>query len=474
MAQLKRYSQQDPQWKSQPLGFDNSSAMGGYGCLLTSMAMVASVYGFTDTPDSLNNKMKNVSGFQGAYVIPYLIAKALPGMIYRNYIECQNQPAPLAEIDAYLNQGKPVIVEVDFSPKEGLQNHWIVLYAKSGSDYLIADPWPYPIDTKDVTLATRYGFGGPAAQIIQAVLWLDGPAGAVQPPPPPPLNTSVVASFKVYATVDDLAIRSQTLVSDATLVKRVPMNTEFSVLEADATAKPKVGQMNQWLAVKAADGTTGYAAAWYVSLAKATAPATPPPATPAQPTVTTPSVVVKTTTDGVALRTQPQTTDATLIKRLPLNTELKVYETAADANRKIGTQYEWLSVKDVTGQAGFVAAWYVALVPNPALGANPQTPAASPHFDINAEVPPVLLRVQQDGLALRSQPLIDANTLVKRLPINTELIAIEPPDIAAPKIGHMGDWIHVRDVTGEEGYVAAWYVVERPAEPDPSVGPADS
>jgi hypothetical protein len=305
------------------------------------------------------------------------------------------------------------------------------------------------------------------------------------------LDTSVVASFKVYANADDLAIRSQTLVSDATLVKRVKANTEFSVLEADATAKLKVGQMNQWLPVKAADGTTGYIAAWYVSLAKAAVPATttaatstaattatttpPTPPVQAQPKITTPSLVVKTTTDGVALRTKAETTDATLIKRMPLGSELKVFETESEAKRKIGTMYEWLQVQDVTGKAGVVAAWYVALTGNATLGVKPQTPTAPPHFDVmGGEVPPVLLRANEDGLALRSEPVITLTTLIKKLPVGTELIAIEPPDIAAPKIGRMGDWIHVKDVTGEEGYVAAWYVKERPADPIPVFGPADS
>ena len=116
--------------------------------------------GLTETPDTLNNKMKAVQGFQGALIMPYLIAQALPGMVYANYIQSNNQPAPLAEIDAALAQNQPVIVEVDFSPQPGLQNHWIVLVSKQGSDYVIADPWPLPVDTKPVTLTSRYGFGG--------------------------------------------------------------------------------------------------------------------------------------------------------------------------------------------------------------------------------------------------------------------------------------------------------------------------
>jgi len=177
----------------------------------------------------------------------------------------------------------------------------------------------------------------------------------------------------------------------------------------------------------------------------------------------------------VALRTKPETTDATLIKRLPLASELKVFETESEAKRKIGVMYEWLQVKDITGKDGVVAAWYVALAGASALGAKDQTPAAAPKFDVGGyEVQPLLLRATQEGLALRSEPVITKDTLIKRLLLGAELIAIEPPDIAAPKIGRVGDWIQARDVTGEEGYVAAWYVVERPAEPAPIAGSNDS
>ncbi|MBA4380500.1 MAG: hypothetical protein C0393_07495 [Anaerolinea sp.] len=218
MAEMKTFSQQDPAWKNTLLGLDKESTIGSYGCLLTSMTMVASVYGFDETPAALNDKMKSVAGFQNAYVIPRMLPSALPGLVYRNYIVCSNQPAPLAEIDATLAAGKPVIIEVDYSPKAGLQNHWIVLYAKRGDDYLIRDPYPFPPESKEVTLASRYGFAGSPAQVIQAALWLDGPAGAIPTPPPKPpqLDTGVYASFKVYATTEDLAIRSQTLVSNAT------------------------------------------------------------------------------------------------------------------------------------------------------------------------------------------------------------------------------------------------------------------
>jgi hypothetical protein len=470
MAAFKFYSQQDPKWKGQLLGTDKSSTIGSYGCLLTSMTMVSSTYGFDITPELMNDKMRQAGGFQGAFVMPVFISKALPGMRQVNYIDCSNQPAPLAEIDSYLVAGKPVIVEVDYSPNAGIQNHWIVLMGKKGDDYVIQDPWPYPGDSKEITLVSKYGFAGKPAQIIQAALWLDGPSGQVTPPPPPTINTSVTASFPVYAMADDLAIRSQPLAIDTTLIKRVPMNTEFRPLMADAEAKPKIGQMNQWLPIKAADGTQGYVAAWYLSLQKQA-----PPTAPVTKPVPVNAVVVKTTADAVALRSKPETSDATLIKRLPVGAELKVLDLPVDVQRKVGVVYEWLNVQDVTGSQGVVAAWYVMVVSGlTAIGAENQRQTQPPSFDIGGEPLPVYLRTEEEDLALRAEPLVQERTLIKRLSLGAEMVALEAPDIAAGKIGRVGDWIHVRTVAGDEGYVAAWAVVERPADPAPGTAPADS
>ncbi len=473
MANLQQYSQQDPKWSAKLLGFDHAITIGAAGCLLTSMAMVCSVYGFTETPDSLNDKMKAVQGFQGPLILPSSIPQALPGMVYANYIQSMNQPAPLAEIDASLAQGQPVIVEVDFSPAPGLQNHWIVLVSKQGSDYAIADPWPQPVDAKAVTLTSRYGFGGAPSQIIKAALWLNGPAGPVTPPVSPNLDTSVVASFKVYATADGLAIRSQTLVSDATLIERAPLNTAFSVLEADAIARPLIGQVNQWLPVKAADGTLGYVAAWYVSLTSQTLPAATNPA-PAPADVPAPVLVVNTTSAGIALRSAPLVSFATLIKYLPLSAQLQVVEDATVAQGKIGVLNQWLQVQDITGKVGLVAGDCVALsTGQAALGTVPQTtPAPLPAADTTDAA--LLLRVTQDGLALRSAPVITDATLIKHLALGTELVATEAMQVALPKIGQVGDWIQVRDVTGAQGYVAAWYVIQRPADPLPPPGAPSS
>jgi hypothetical protein len=449
----------DPRWKNKPLGFDKIT-IGNYGCLMTSMTMVANYYGFNETPDTVNEKMKAVQGFQSALIIPAAFPAALPGVVYRNFINCENSPAPMAEIDAFLTQGKPVIVEVDYAPNPGIQNHWIVLYEKRGNDYLLRDPWPFPVVTTEVTLLTsRYKFAGSPSQIIMGVVFLEGRAAPVQKPKVT-LDKSVRASFPVYSTADGLALRSDTVIADYTLIKRVPIGAKLTVLEADTTAKAKIGVLNQWIPVlDPVDNSQGLTAAWYVSLTPPGAPTTPAPAP--QPTTKPQNLIVKTIDEGVALRSKMEISDATLVKRVPVNTELICTEPFDAALARVGVVYQWLKVKDVANCEYYVAAWYVKAVNGQAaLGAKDQGTVS---FGIETgEREPLIARAGVEGLALRTLPLITQETLIKRLPIDGELFVLEDPLAGEAKLGQVGEWLHVRDVAGQEGYVAAWYAVKRP------------
>jgi hypothetical protein len=479
MAEIKQYSQTDPAWKAKMLGFSNSSTIGNFGCLLTSVSILASAYGLNESPDSLNEKMKKVSGFSAgtAFMIPSAVPSVLPGIRYVTYINCANAPAPLAEIDAWLGRGKPVIIEADWSPQAGVQTHYMVVYGKQDDDYLVYDPYPFPLEKGKITLKNskyaQLAGSKELSKIITGVMYFDGPGAALPPPTPPKLDKGVYASFPVYATADELAVRSQTLVAEHTLLKRVAINTEMKVLETDTAANTKIGKQNQWLAVKLADGTEGYTAAWLVAKAKnANAPA--PDAPPATVPVPKDAPVVKTSVDALKLRSKPDSSDASILKVLPIGAELKVLETAAEVKRKVGTMYEWLKVADVQNTQGVVAAWYVNIVSlgSEAFGPKAERQTAGANFSVG-EILPVILRTSEENVALRQFPYISKDTLIRRLPKDSELFAVEPPDIAARKIGQPGEWIRVRDVNENEGYVAAWCVLERPEDPIPQVSPPD-
>jgi len=452
MLDVRPLSQRDPLWKAQLLGADNTLTIGKYGCLLTCLVIVARSYGFDETPLTLNQKMRAASGFQGALVIPSLMPAAVPGMRYVNFVRCRDFPAPITEIDAALPAGKHVIVEIDFSPARGLQNHWVVLYQQKVADYLIRDPWPIPVEGAEVGLMTRYGFGMPPAQAIQSVLWMDGSGQPVQPREPD-LPGDVVASFPLYSA-DGLALRSEPYVSDATLIKRLAVNTRLEALASDADVRAKLGVLNMWLPVRDPAGQKGYAAAWYLS----DAPQPPAdPAAPSPPFSLPAGMVVRTTQALVALRRSPGVTTANLIKRLPLESELKVIEDEAAARARIGVEGEWIRVMDIQGASGFIAAWFVTepLSGLTALGAHKKPPAG---LSFRPPTGPPVVRTTVEMLALRSAPHISPANLVTRLALGSQLLVQEDPETALAKIGCVGQWLQVQDITGNQGYVAAWYV----------------
>ena len=57
--QLVYYSQQDPKWKQDILGFGTAEDTIGYvGCALTAVTMLLNGHGYNETPKTLNQKLK--------------------------------------------------------------------------------------------------------------------------------------------------------------------------------------------------------------------------------------------------------------------------------------------------------------------------------------------------------------------------------------------------------------------------------
>ena len=140
---LVYYSQQDPQWKADLLGFgDPGDTIGMYGCALTSVAMLVSGHGYAETPKSLNQKLKSKDGFVSSGIRWNVVSQVHPEITLRDSVNCETTDAPLARINTSLDAGQPVVVRVDSSPAPGLQWHYVMIYARKGDDYLMLDPWP--------------------------------------------------------------------------------------------------------------------------------------------------------------------------------------------------------------------------------------------------------------------------------------------------------------------------------------------
>src|SRR6266542_5152405 len=130
---LVYFSQQDPQWKKDILGFgDPGDTIGYVGCALTSVAILLSGHGYAETPKTLNQKLKNVNGFVSAGIRWGAVSQVYSNVTPKASIPCSTSDAPLAQIDSALAAGQPAIVQVDSSPASGIHTHWVVLYSKKG------------------------------------------------------------------------------------------------------------------------------------------------------------------------------------------------------------------------------------------------------------------------------------------------------------------------------------------------------
>ena len=362
--------QNDDRWAATALGYGPQTVK-DWGCLTTALTMVLNGSGYNETPATVSQKMVAIGAFYGAAINAYRIGEAFPNVSLKNLVDCANLPAPLADIDAELVAGKPVLVCVDQSPAAGVQDHWVVLYAKEGSDYLMWDPWRYKGDEpgKKNLLTQRYkNAGGSPDKEITQVLFLQivgkasaapaapatAPASAPAQAPAQVQKVPVPAdSVPLTPTTDAIAFRSAPNLGGP-LIRRFPLNTALKSLESRSATVAKLGVEGQWLNVQAPEGDQGYVAAWYV---RATDGSAAPAATPASAPAGRPSTV-QATQDQLALRSQPVIADNTLIARLPLGATLTVLD--PDAASKIGVNGQWLRVKDSSGREGYVAAWYVS------------------------------------------------------------------------------------------------------------------
>ena len=373
--QLVYLSQQDPQWKNDLLGFgDPGDTLGMYGCALTSVAMLLSGHGYSETPKTLNEKMKSANGFVSSGIRWDVISKVHPQVMLKEQIMCENTDAPLGKIDAALAAGQPVVVRVDSSPAPGLQWHYVLVYARKGSDYLMLDPYPYqPGTAKEDLLMARYSRGNPLQRSIQQILiyQCSTSGGTISTPASSTPTTGTAPGTgpraRVMTTVTSgLNVRSSTDTSSmANLVVNVPAGTELALTEPNAESK--IGVNGQWVRVRTAQGQEGFAAAWFLEKVAGAAPApvTKPVASPVNQAPASSSGsrarVMATVTAGLNVRSSTDTSSmANLVANVPAGTELALTE--PNAKSKIGVNGQWVRVRTAQGQEGFAAAWFLEKV----------------------------------------------------------------------------------------------------------------
>ena len=122
------YSQKDSRWGSMRIGQSNSLVK-DYGCALTSVAMIFTRHGETTTPGTLAKKK----------IYEWDLIVWPDGSNVKLIKNTNHRGVSWSEIDRELTSGNPVIVFIKAKPDGA--GHYVVIHNKSGSDYVVHDPY---------------------------------------------------------------------------------------------------------------------------------------------------------------------------------------------------------------------------------------------------------------------------------------------------------------------------------------------
>lgn len=141
MMNLPLYNQGDPRWSSRPLG-TSGHTLGSHGCYVTSIAMIASNYGFTVNPGQLCDALNAINGFDATGDVKWeSVEQVLPNVLFAvnlsgwttnftqgvNLVKIQQSEA-LRRIEKLVKRGMPTLLCVDMPNvgTDGRPDHAIV------------------------------------------------------------------------------------------------------------------------------------------------------------------------------------------------------------------------------------------------------------------------------------------------------------------------------------------------------------
>ena len=132
------YNQRDTSWGNDALN-GTQFKLASDGCLVTSMAMMMTHYGYRDvTPVTINSNPDNFAVYYPAY------------LLYTISVDGMTVTRKTAAIDATLATGNPVVVGVNAYGG----THYVVLISGRGGNYLMRDP--YVANGKDISFSGHY------------------------------------------------------------------------------------------------------------------------------------------------------------------------------------------------------------------------------------------------------------------------------------------------------------------------------
>ncbi len=186
---IQPLSQRDSRWASQRLGTVNSTTLGSHGCVVTSMAMLATYYNHPILPNQLDDILTD-RGFyyDGNLFVNDSITKIFSDVKFDKVVWCETVPAPIDEIKKYLDAKKPVVVSLI---NQGIR-HFVLAVGYEGNQIIVNDPWM----GDQVNVNDRWGDS--ASKILQ-VNFFSGPVTKKDVP----VDTKPTPSTVTTPTIND-------------------------------------------------------------------------------------------------------------------------------------------------------------------------------------------------------------------------------------------------------------------------------
>jgi hypothetical protein len=350
------YSQKDPTWAKDLLG-SGTTDLAFHGCAVTSVAMLLKGYGYDETPQTLNRKLKEIQGFASRNLIIWSAVQQIrPAAKYIT----KKAGAPIDDINDSLRRGHPVIVQVDYDLNDPERNtHYVLVYGRKENDYLMLDPF-YP--NEKLLLAYYNKKKVPIDQVIhQAVFYElepDRSSPVVEPDSEPgQVETELRARVKADAT-PFLRIRSSADRSSTTnIVARVSPGTVLTILEQGEVSK--IGMMNQWVRVRTPNNIEGITVAQFLERVRdESSPQVEGEVE--QRWAPRSKLFVQVQGNGTPVYKLDQGKGRILCTEKS-GTKLAVLENAARAAAKIGKRGKWLNVRASNDKPGFIDAGLVKM-----------------------------------------------------------------------------------------------------------------
>ncbi len=144
------YNQRDTAWGADPLD-GTKYTLASAGCLIASVAMVLTHYGYNDvTPATINANQDNFAAYAPDLLLASITVGNVTATRKSTNVRGSTAARKVAVIDAALAAGHPAIVGMDALGG----THFVVLTSGSNGNYLMRDP--YVAGGKDISFSSKY------------------------------------------------------------------------------------------------------------------------------------------------------------------------------------------------------------------------------------------------------------------------------------------------------------------------------